>query len=307
MQYKRVTEKPVINGKIKSSPEHFIVNEIPLYPLSGKGEHHYYTLTKINMGTEEAIRALSKRFEISIRDIGYAGRKDKVASTTQQLSLPSKVEEFETNELSLKYLGAHDNKIRLGHLKGNEFDIKVKTSEKIELEHINEIKKYILDFGMPNYFGDQRFSKNNFIIGERIFNGEKMKFSKSKRLFYLSVFQSYVFNVWLEKRVQTNSLINPIEGDLTLLNGSVVSGPIFGTKMKHPTGKALELEDLIRNEFKITDEKLESNKLKGNRRAARVLLDDIQIGLWEEGLSFKFFLPKGSYATTLLREFMNIE
>lgn len=296
-----------MKGSIKNKPEHFIVREVPLYSVSGEGDHYYYELTKVNMNTDQALRYLAKKYDIPQREIGHAGRKDKIAVTTQMISLPIQIDSMKSDELELCYVGNHNNKLRTGHLKGNEFEIKVKVPELNQIQDFHKIKESILEFGFPNYFGDQRFSKSNFQIGMRIFNGEKVKYSKPKRLFYLSAFQSFVFNTWLEKRILSDSLINPVDGDLSLLNGEVVSGPIFGTKMKSPTSKALEIEDGLKNQFNITNEKLEKNKLKGNRRAARVLLKDLDITAWEEGVCFKFYLPKGSYATSLLREFIDIE
>jgi tRNA pseudouridine13 synthase len=48
-------------------------------------------------------------------------------------------------------------------------------------------------------------------------------------------------------------------------------------------------------------------RLNGSRRAARLLLNDLCIEPHLEGLLFTFSLPKGAYATTVLREFMKAE
>ena len=307
MNFTPLSGKPLYVAKIKEAPENFNVDEQELYPLSGDGQHYYYKLTKNNLNTEDALQFLAKEFKLSRRDIGYAGKKDKLAITTQWISLPQKIEDFEKEgSLKLVYQGKHSNKLRMGHLKGNHFEIKVSIEEEINWDLIHERKNFILENGFPNYFGEQRYGKNNHLLGKRIFDGEPFRGSKSKKLFFLSAFQSHVFNLWLEKRIKHGTLLKFIEGDLSLLDHQVVSGPIFGLKMNKPTGQALKIEENLREEFDITDQKLSDAKLDGNRRAGRVLLKELDLSPCEGGILFKFFLPKGSYATVLISEFLNL-
>jgi tRNA pseudouridine13 synthase len=65
---------------------------------------------------------------------------------------------------------------------------------------------------------------------------------------------------------------------------------------------ALEREILARAE--ATPELLAQAGLRGSRRIGRLLLDDLSFEPHPEGVRFTFSLPKGSYATVVLREFM---
>jgi tRNA pseudouridine13 synthase len=57
----------------------------------------------------------------------------------------------------------------------------------------------------------------------------------------------------------------------------------------------------------VTPEMLRRARLDGSRRPARLLLDGLSVARHPDGLLFAFALPKGAYATTVLREFMKAE
>ena len=65
-----------------------MVEEIPLYPLSGEGEHTFIEVEKRMRTTEEVARMIARAAGVRPRDIGYAGRKDRFAVATQWLSVP---------------------------------------------------------------------------------------------------------------------------------------------------------------------------------------------------------------------------
>ena len=73
---------------IKSCPEDFVVDEIPAYEAQGSGPHTFLRIEKRLRTTEEVVDDLARFFGVNRRDIGYAGRKDKVAVTRQWFSIP---------------------------------------------------------------------------------------------------------------------------------------------------------------------------------------------------------------------------
>jgi hypothetical protein len=86
------------------------------------------------------------------------------------------------------------------------------------------------------------------------------------------------------------------------------TGPIFGKKMPHPGGVEaeieagiLEREGILATEFHQLMPRLH---LEGGRRPFRVRLEDVKLHFEGRDLLLEFFLPKGSYATTFLRELM---
>ena len=73
---------------LRSQPEDFRVDEIPLYAPSGEGGHTFVRVEKRLRTTEEVARELARAAGVRAAEIGYAGRKDRVAVTTQWFSVP---------------------------------------------------------------------------------------------------------------------------------------------------------------------------------------------------------------------------
>ncbi|MBT4530258.1 MAG: tRNA pseudouridine(13) synthase TruD [Phycisphaerae bacterium] len=154
-----------IHGVLKSTPEDFVVDELPLYEPCGVGEHLYLQVTKTNMSHEYLIRNIAKRFGVKKRDIGCAGRKDLKAVTTQMLSLylPGKSVDVPNaiDGIKVRSFSWHSNKLRLGHLLGNRFSICLREVDSSNFTLIEQRLKSLSETGLPNYFGPQRFGNNN--------------------------------------------------------------------------------------------------------------------------------------------------
>ncbi len=118
---------PALGGRIGDEPEHFVVEEIPAYEPSGEGEHAYFWVEKRLQNTRDVAGYLARAAGVHIREVGYAGLKDRRAVTRQWFSLP--VRSRPTDEWQLpdgvKALAAsrHKNKLRTGHLIGNRFSL----------------------------------------------------------------------------------------------------------------------------------------------------------------------------------------
>jgi len=146
--------------KIKEKPEDFYVKEILDIPLRDKGEYAYYLLKKVNRNTIDVIRELSKRFKLPVKDITFAGLKDKNAITEQYLAvkgLKSPPEEVEGENYKLKLVGFSDQPLELGKFKGNHFEIVVRNVSKAERERAEKNLPFVSKYGYANYFGEQRF------------------------------------------------------------------------------------------------------------------------------------------------------
>lgn len=202
-----------IDFHFKQSPRDFVVEEIPLYEFSGEGEHLVLFVRKKNMSTLELVSVLAKYLGIQNKEIGYAGLKDKHAMTKQYMSIHKKHEEalenFEHPDVKIVSKTYHNNKIKIGHLKGNRFYIKVKKVNPTSAVKIDEALKKISDFGMPNFFGYQRFGTegDNHIEGEKIAKGEKKERNPKIRKLLISAYQSHLFNLWLSRRLEINTLV----------------------------------------------------------------------------------------------------
>lgn len=197
----------------KQSARDFVVEEIPLYPFSGNGEHLILHVRKKNLSTWDLISLIANHLNIKGREIGYAGLKDKNAMTKQYISLPKKyeraLESFSHENVKILEKTYHKNKIHMGHLKGNRFFIRLKKVTPTAAKKINEALKQISAYGMPNFFGFQRFGIDgeNYKKGEAILRGKlKERNVKLKRL-YINAYQSHLFNLWLSRRIEISTLI----------------------------------------------------------------------------------------------------
>src|SRR3954449_4129666 len=113
------------SGRIKSIPEDFVVEELPAYEPSGEGTHLFLKFEKRGLTTDAAVRIITKALGIEMRDVGIAGMKDKVAVTTQWVSVPAPAKAAGLEERAkalvldnIKVLDAkrHGNKLKTGHL-----------------------------------------------------------------------------------------------------------------------------------------------------------------------------------------------
>ena len=167
------------------SPRDFVVSEIPLYEFSGSGEHQILQIRKKGLSTFELVKVLSAYIACPAKSIGYAGLKDKNATTTQYLSIPKiyfKQKDIQScfeaisKQHDIKLLSAtlHNNKIKIGHLKGNRFFIRLKKVTPINAKKIESSLKIMQQFGFANFFGFQRFglSGENYKLGFDLANAD---------------------------------------------------------------------------------------------------------------------------------------
>lgn len=167
-----------IGGILKRRHEDFEVEEVPLYEPIGEGSHTYITVEKRGISTFEMVHRLGDYFGVSSSAIGYAGLKDTRAVTRQRVSIEGvDIETAHGVSLpGLRVLDAayHTNKLRLGHLAGNRFTIRVRHPRKDGFERAKEVLGIIAKGGAPNFFGMQRFSGRGVghLIGRAMMLGD---------------------------------------------------------------------------------------------------------------------------------------
>jgi tRNA pseudouridine13 synthase len=152
---------PGTGGVYKEHPEDFQVEEIPLYPCAGRGEHLYLWIEKAGISTRELLAQLSKGLQLKEREIGYAGLKDARARTRQMISVPARCSErlgsLQLRKARILQQDLHGNKLRLGHLAGNRFTIKLRDTHPEAAKRAAAILKVLETTGVPNRFGEQRY------------------------------------------------------------------------------------------------------------------------------------------------------
>jgi tRNA pseudouridine13 synthase len=322
-------------ARIRTEPEDFRVEELPLYPPSGEGEHTFVRVEKRLVTTEEVASALARAAGVGARDVGYAGRKDRLAVATQWLSVP-RLDPQRALDLRLEGVRVleatlHGHKLRTGQLRGNRFEIAVRGVDDEAREAARAKLAEIGRVGMANVFGSQRFGRagRNVEMGARLLRGEIVLRDRRKARFAISALQSAVFNDVLAARPTG---IGEFElGDIAVLHGSggqfliedvereqpraaafeiSPTGPIFGNRVIEPAGEvalrekaALELRGIC-----LTDLRPPSGiRLRGARRTLRVRPDNARMRDFPGGFWLEFELPPGSYATVLIQAVLGEE
>ncbi len=203
------------------SPDHFLVEELPAYPPAGQGAHTFLWLEKRGLTTFDAIARVAAAFGVGARDVGYAGMKDKHATTRQWLSAPELDPEraitLAGDDLRVLSAARHPHKLRVGHLRGNRFEV-VLTGDAGD-DEVATLRARFDDLaarGVPNFYGEQRFgvAATNAARGLELLRGGRQERDKRKRRLLLSAIQSAVFNRALELRATRGPLTDVIPGDV---------------------------------------------------------------------------------------------
>ncbi len=171
-------DRPGVGGVIKRHNEDFVVTEVALYQPCGDGTHTYFTIEKRGRTTLHAIQMIAKALGKPRHDIGFAGLKDAHGLTRQTLSVehvdPARIEALSIDGVRVLSVARHTNKLKLGHLAGNSFDVKIRDTVSSPLPLAQAILDRLTTRGMPNYFGPQRFGVrgDNADIGRAILSDD---------------------------------------------------------------------------------------------------------------------------------------
>ena len=323
---------PGTGGETRVEIEDFAVTEVPSYLPSGCGPHAYALVEKRGLTTRDLVSAL-RREGVPERDVGVAGLKDKYAVTRQWLSVP---DEFAAHLKALDGLdgvrvleiSSHKNKLRMGHLQGNSFEVRVRHPVADWLPHAEAVIARLKSFGLPSYFGPQRFGRfnSNAIDGLRLLRGETVTGDRRMRRYLLNALQSQLFNRLLKRRIELGAFAHVLSGDMAQKHdtGGVfrveevdkesvraerleisATLPLYGKNVQVSDGDAGKLDRETLEYFAISAE--DFDLIPGSRRISRVRLDDVLLEAADDGYIVRFTLPKGAFATCLLRELTKAE
>lgn len=159
-------------GTIKDNPEDFIVEEIPAYSPCGHGDHLYLRVEKQGMSTFAMIQRISEAVGMRQQDIGYAGLKDSTSVSRQTISLPAaaadRIATLNLENITILESSYHTNKLRLGHLRGNRFHVRINGVVADAEQRALDILHVLEHTGVPNFYGAQRYGAlgDNHLIGQ---------------------------------------------------------------------------------------------------------------------------------------------
>ncbi len=140
---------------------------------------------------------------------------------------------------------------------------------------------------------------------------------------FVSAYQSYLFNYVTSERIKYG-INKTIYGDIFINNQEKIvesqdpekdisnfeihpTAPLFGSKVPIATGKMGEIENKIIKKEKIDLGNFECREIPklgsyGLRRSIRFKISDTKVEIDPQGIKISFFIPKGCYATSVLRE-----
>ncbi len=305
---------------------------MPSYEPCGVGDHLYLWIEKRGVAPEFFAQTIARKLGTHPGNVGTAGLKDRHAVTRQWVSVPKEcaanVSKIDGEGVRVLKSGLHTNKLKPGHLRGNRFRILIRDGNREA--NVDAILERIRTYGMPNYYGPQRFGRD----GGTVDLGLQCLAGKAPRRirpflfrFALSAVQSLLFNDYLSRRMKDGLFRTVLAGDVMTkwpfggmfvatdvpaeqarfdARETVTAGPMFGKKTFPAEGVAAEREAVVLsdNGLSIASFGGFGKLVLGTRRQNLVYIDDLSSAWEPDGLRLNFTLPAGSYATVLLAEVM---
>lgn len=324
---------PQQTGRLKAEFADFIVREELGYPLAGEGEFVAVKVRKTNANTLFVGEQLAKFVGISVKNMSYAGLKDRHAVTEQWFCLHLAGKEtpdfsaFECEGVEILEVTRHNRKIRTGALEGNHFELLLR--DVVETDELKQRLNQLQEIGFPNYFTEQRFGRDghNLTQAQRWASGEISVKDRKKRSFYLSAARSEVFNLVVSQRIADQQMQTVLLGDYLQLAGSnsffevkaedlmqsqqrldendvLLTAPLIGENSLQQNGN--ECEEAIVAQHKNLINLMKKERMNAARRAMLCKPQDLRWQFEPEGLRLTFFLNSGSYATGLVRELITL-
>lgn len=313
---------PLFPARIRSRPDEFDVTEELGFEFSGDGEHDLLFVEKTGANTEWVSRQLAGHANVSPRDVGYAGLKDRHAVTRQWFSVPRwnapEWHRLAVEGVRVLDLQRNDRKLRRGAHKGNRFRIVLRGSLP-EADVLDERLQKIGTSGVPNYFGEQRFGRagSNIALANAWAQGKRLP--RHKRSIAISAARSFLFNQILDTRVKDETWDVLVPGDVANLDGS---GSVFKVEDVsdalirrckemdiHPAGLLCgdgTPASCISPGQEIWLEALTNAKVKSGHRSLRLRIIGLEWTLADDSMLLEFALGRGAFATSVLREFADV-
>ncbi len=317
--------------KLKQIPEDFIVKELSSFTL-GDGPYLYCRVRKREKNTLDAVREIAQSLGIKEKQIGFAGSKDKHAVTEQVMSFLNVPAEKMLSFPDVEVLGRAKNPLSLGDLEGNAFTITIRN---LQDETIVPVEKGV------NYFDEQRFGRHNLAIGRALVKGDIASavslidvFSVISHLqqkpqdyvgalrtlplrllrLYVNAYQSYLWNEMVARFLKPGREVSYSQGMFVFPEKIPdVSLPLVGFATNvdaHPSvvREVLAEEGITPLDFVLRS--LPMLSLEGEDRVVAVPVENVEIGKKQgdeltpgkQKVAVSFSLPKGSYATMVIRQ-----
>jgi tRNA pseudouridine13 synthase len=324
---------PDLEARLRVQPEDFEVEEELGFMPAGSGAHLLLQVRKVNANTQHVARQLARFSGCRVAEVGYAGLKDRRAVAVQWFSVPRRPQErdwsaMKSPEFTVLSCAAHTRKLPRGALAGNRFAIRLRSAEPAlsgaELAAQLAPRLALLESrGVPNYFGPQRFGRAGANLAR--INTPLAELARFERGFVLSAARALIFNAVLAQRVQAYSWGQLQRGDVVNLDGR---GSVFALEQEadeslrlrcealqvHPTGPmwgrgtplsaaaVAQREAQVADTYPLAAQLCVQAGLRAERRSLRLPVRELRTEAEPAALRLHFRLPRGSFATAVLRE-----
>ena len=299
--------QPEVTADFRTEPEDFQVYEHLGFAPCGEGEHVYLHIRKRGENTAWVAQKIAELAQVAVMDIGYCGRKDRHAVTTQWFSVYLPKVESEPNWLALNsettqvlHVARHQHKLRRGDHQSNQFVIRLRNLVCADKSSLEKKIEQVFAAGVPNYFGEQRFGRNANNLPEAhtiLVEGKRMR-DKQKRGLFLSAARSYLFNQVLAARVLAGNWQVLLAGEPE----QFPTAPLWGRGRSAATDMAADLEKAVVSDWAQWCDGLEHAGLQQERRALVLKPEQASWRWLENDIELSFALGSGEFATTILRE-----
>ncbi|MDR9439067.1 MAG: tRNA pseudouridine(13) synthase TruD [Halomonas sp.] len=327
------------SGDYRAAPEDFRVEEVLDFAPEGKGEHLWLFIEKRDLTTVMVARDLARLCDVSPRVVGYAGMKDRVAVTRQWLSvqLPGReapeglAERLAERGIRVLDQARHPRKLKRGVHRANRFHLRI-TGAAVADPVLEARWQRLCDEGVANYVGPQRFGADGRNLQRAravLARGWRKRDDREGML--LSAARSFLFNELLAARVRDHSWAMPLAGEVVMLDGSASqfgvapdntaqlaelverarrldlhpAGVLWGVGESRAAGAARAHEAALVARYPGLCGGLERAGVRLARRALRLRLGEPQLTRGDGELWLAFSLPRGAFATAVLRELIS--
>lgn len=305
----RAFGSPLIDGRIRSVPEDFNVTEILEVEFTDAGEHDWLLIRKTGANTHWVAERLARFAGVPVRDVGYAGLKDRHAVAEQWFSVHCKPgsradwARFSAEGVEIREQRSHQRKLKRGTHRGNRFRIAIRGDDIGEhAQALSGRLGVVAAAGVPNYFGEQRFGRDgaNIELGRAVLEGRRL--SRHKRSIGLSALRSLRFNEELASRVEEGSWNVLKSGDTANLDGS---GSVFA--VEDVTAELVQRCAQMDIHPCGTLPALGEAAVEARFRPLRMRVTNLEWQIGDDALWLDFRLGRGCYATAVLREIVSTD
>ena len=322
--------EPVTTGIYRASVDDFVVDEDLGFVPEGAGSHAWLWVEKVGVSTDDAASRLAQHFQVSRKEVGYAGKKDTFARASQWFSVPMTpgIKEGPIDPaVRIMQVSANSRKLKVGQLAGNRFQLRVTIEEGSETL-VEERLAAIGQQGIANYFGPQRFGRSgqNLDAARRLASRdpEGRRRLHPKDGMAASAARSAGFNALVAARIETESPLSVEVGDTVIFTGRgsqfqvdtealgdvrdrILTGELSPTAPMAGRVSQTGIEQ-ARVEQAVLDTDSLARWMRGvfpreERRAVRVIPKELVWNRMGTTLELSFWLPRGSFATAVLHEF----